>query len=84
MVFSVGGGNIEKNISVNIVKALEFAKKVGSPILGIVSRDGGYTKKVAKVSIHLPISEPELITPLSESFQAVIWHSIVTHPKLRS
>lgn len=83
MVFSVGGGNVEKNISINIVKALEFAKKIGSPILGIVSRDGGYTRKVAKVSILLPISKSEFITPLAESFQALIWHSIVTHPKLR-
>ncbi len=84
MVFSVGGGNMEKNISANIVKALEIAKKVGSPIMGIVSRDGGYTRKVAKVSILLPIQEAEFITPLAESFQALIWHSIVTHPKLRS
>ncbi len=84
MVFSVGGGNMEKNISANIVKALEFTKKVGSPIMGIVSRDGGYTRKVAKVSILLPIPEAEFITPLAESFQALIWHSIVTHPKLRN
>lgn len=82
MVFSVGGGDIEKNISINIVKALDFAKKTGSSILGIVSRDGGYTRKVANISILLPISQSEFITPLAESFQALIWHSIVTHPKM--
>lgn len=84
MVFSVGGGDEEKNISVNIVKALDFAKKIGCPILGIVSRNGGHTRKLAKASILVPISQSEFITPLSESFQAVIWHSIVTHPKLRN
>lgn len=83
MVFSVGGGNVEKNISVNIVKALDFAKKAKSKIIGIISRDGGYTRKIATTSILVPVSEHELITPLAESFQAVIWHLIATHPKLR-
>ncbi len=83
MVFSVGGGNVEKNISTNIVKALDFAKKTKSPIVGIVSRDGGHTRKVATASIILPISNPDLITPLAESFQAVLWHLIATHPKLK-
>ena len=82
MVFSVGGGNVEKNISTNIVKALDFAKKVGSPIVGIISRDGGYTRKLATASILLPITQSELITPLAESFQAVLWRLIATHPKL--
>jgi D-sedoheptulose 7-phosphate isomerase len=82
VVFSVGGGNVEKNISTNIVKALDFAKKTKTPIAGIVSRDGGHTRKVATASILLPISEPQLITPLAESFQAVLWHLIATHPKL--
>jgi len=83
MVFSVGGGNIEKNISTNIVKALDLAKKVGSSIVGIISRDGGYTRKVATSSILIPISKSEFITPVAESFQAIIWHLIATHPKLR-
>ncbi len=84
MVLSVGGGIFEKNISPNIVKALEYAKKIGTPITGIVSRDGGYTRKVATASILIPIREAEFITPLAESFQAIIWHAIVTHPKLKS
>ncbi|MBI2476194.1 MAG: SIS domain-containing protein [Candidatus Taylorbacteria bacterium] len=82
MVLSVGGGLMEKNVSPNIVKALEFAQKVGSVITGIVSRDGGYTRKVATASILIPIGEADFITPLAESFQAVIWHLLVTHPKL--
>lgn len=82
LVLSVGGGIFEKNISPNIVKALEFAQKVGSVITGIVSRDGGYTRKVATASILIPIKEADFITPLAESFQAVLWHLIVTHPKL--
>jgi len=83
MVLSVGGGNLEKNISPNIVKALEFAKNVRSTIIGIVSRDGGYTRKVAKKSILIPIDKDLFITPISESFQAVIWHLMVNHPKLK-
>ncbi len=83
MVLSVGGGNLEKNISPNIVKALEFAKGVRSTIIGIVSRDGGYTRKVAKKSILIPIKEAIFITPISESFQAIIWHLMVNHPKLK-
>lgn len=82
MVFSVGGGNIEKNISTNIVKALQIAGEVGAAIIGIVSRDGGYTRQVARASILLSISDSQFITPLAESFQAVIWHAIATHPLL--
>ncbi|MBI5452551.1 SIS domain-containing protein [Candidatus Gottesmanbacteria bacterium] len=82
MVFSVGGGSVEKNISVNIVKALQYAQKIGSSILGIVSRDGGYTKKVADVCIQIPVISEEKITPYAESFQAIIWHAIVNYPKL--
>mgnify|MGYP000074061448 CR=1 FL=1 len=82
MVLSVGGGNVEKNISTNIVKALEFAIRKGSPITGIVSRDGGYTRRVARASVLIPVSEAELITPVAESFQAVIWHLLVNHPLL--
>lgn len=84
MIFSVGGGNLEKNISANIVKALEYARGVKSTILGIVSRDGGYTKKVADVCIMVPVIKDEFITPFAESFQALIWHLLVFSPQLRS
>lgn len=83
MVFSVGGGNLEKNISANIVSALEFAKEVDCIILGIVSRDGGYTRKVAHASVLVPIISDETITPYAEAFQGIIWHGIVNHPDLR-
>lgn len=82
MIFSVGGGNIEKNISTNIPKALDYAQKKGSTILGIVSRDGGYTKKVATHCILVPTITSEKITPYAEAFQAVIWHGIVNCPVL--
>lgn len=83
MVLSVGGGNPEKNVSLNIVFALEYAKKIGSTILGIVSRNGGYTKKVANTCILIPIEEALYITPISESYQGLIWHLIANHPKLK-
>jgi D-sedoheptulose 7-phosphate isomerase len=84
LVFSVGGGNLEKNVSTNIVKALQYGKEIGCTILGIVSRDGGYTRKVATTSILVPVAQAEFITPVAEAFQAVIWHMMVTHPKLRN
>lgn len=83
MVLSVGGGNLEKNISANIVEALKFAKVVQAKILGIVSRDGGYTKQVADGCIMVPVIKNELITPFAESFQVLIWHLIVFSPDLR-
>lgn len=83
MVFSVGGGNLDKNVSTNIVEALKYAKEVKAKVTGIVSRDGGYTKKVADVCIMVPVIKDELITPYAESFQALIWHAIVFSPKLR-
>ncbi len=83
MVLSVGGGDIEKGISVNIVRALEYAKEKGATILGIVSRDGGYTKKVADACILVPVMNDELITAYAESLQAIIWHLLVFSPKLR-
>ena len=83
LVFSVGGGNLEKNVSTNIVKALQYGKELGTTILGIVSRDGGYTRKVATTSILVPVEQADFITPIAEAFQGVIWHLIVTHPKLR-
>ena len=82
-VLSVGGGNLEKNISANIIEALKYAKDVKSTIIGIVSRDGGYTKKVADVCIMIPVIKDEFITPFAESFQALIWHLLVFSPQLR-
>jgi D-sedoheptulose 7-phosphate isomerase len=83
LVFSVGGGNIEKNISVNILKSLELAKKVGSKICGIVGRDGGFTAQVADACVVIPPINKETITPHTEAFQAVIWHLIVSHPDMQ-
>ncbi len=83
LVFSVGGGNVEKNVSPNLVAALDFAKKVGASILGIVGRDGGYTGKVADACVIVPSVSDARITPHSEAFQAVIWHLLVSHPKLK-
>jgi len=80
MVFSVGGGNKEKDVSANIVSALDYAKKIGAKILGIVSRDGGHTKKLADVCIMVPVVSDKMITPYAEGFQAVIWHAIVNYP----
>lgn len=83
MILSVGGGNLEKNISPNIVEALKYAKSVKASVIGIVSRDGGYTKKVADVCIMVPVIKDEFITPFAESFQALIWHVMVFSPQLR-
>ena len=83
-ILSVGGGNLEKNISPNLVEALNFAESVGSKIVGIVGRDGGYTAKVANACVVIPTVNPENITPHSEAFQAVIWHLLVSHPRLKS
>jgi D-sedoheptulose 7-phosphate isomerase len=83
MVFSVGGGNVEKNVSPNLVSALQYAKEVGASVLGIVGREGGYTAKVADVCCIVPTVNPQNVTPHSEAFQAVIWHLLVSHPKLK-
>ena len=82
LVFSVGGGNIEQNVSANIVEALKLAQKEGAKILGLVGRDGGYTKKVADACVVVPVVNSEAVTAHTESFQAVLWHLIVTHPAL--
>jgi D-sedoheptulose 7-phosphate isomerase len=82
-IFSVGGGNLEKNISPNLVSALKYAKQVGAKITGVVGRDGGYTAQVADACVIIPTVNPENITPHSEAFQAVIWHLLVSHPKLK-
>jgi len=83
-VFSVGGGNLEKNISPNLVTALQYAKSVGSKVAGVVGRDGGYTAKVADACVIVPTVNPATVTPHSEAFQAVIWHLLVSHPKLKT
>jgi D-sedoheptulose 7-phosphate isomerase len=83
LVFSVGGGNLEKNISPNLVLALQLAKQVGARVIGIVGKDGGYTAKVADACVIVPTVNPGNITPHSEAFQAVIWHLFVSHPDLK-
>jgi len=84
MVFSVGGGNAEKNISANIVESLKLAKSVGAKVMGVVGRDGGYTAKVADACVVVPVVNPANVTPHTEAFQAVIWHAIVSHPEFQS
>jgi len=83
LVFSVGGGNLEKNVSPNLVAALEFARRVGAKITGIVGRDGGYTAKVADACVIVPTVNAVHTTPHAEAFQAVVWHLIVSHPALK-
>jgi D-sedoheptulose 7-phosphate isomerase len=82
-VFSVGGGNAERNISMNLVRALDFAKSVGAAILGVVGRDDGYAARVGDRMVVIPTVDEKLITPHSEAFQAVVWHCLVSHPKLQ-
>lgn len=83
-IFSVGGGNLEKNISPNLVEALKFAKTVGTKVIGVVGRDGGYTAQVADACVVIPTVNPDNITPHSEAFQGVVWHLLVSHPKLKA
>jgi D-sedoheptulose 7-phosphate isomerase len=83
MVFSVGGGDEEKNVSPNLVRALKYAKTTGCTILGVVGRDGGYTAKVADACVIVPTVNAAHVTPHSEGFQAVVWHGLVTHPLLK-
>jgi D-sedoheptulose 7-phosphate isomerase len=82
LVFSVGGGDVERNVSTNIVRALEEARHRRMKIFGVVGRDGGFTAKVADVVILVPTLDPALVTPLTEAFQAVIWHCLVSHTAL--
>lgn len=82
-VFSVGGGDVERNISVNLVNALRYAKEVGATVCGIVGRDGGFTAQVADVCVLIPVVNPTTVTPHTESFQALIWHLIVSHPRIQ-
>jgi len=83
LVLSVGGGNVEKNVSPNLVSALQLAKAVGARVIGIVGKDGGYTAKVADARVIVPTVNPNNVTPHSEAFQAVVWHLFVSHPDLK-
>lgn len=83
LIFSVGGGNLEKNVSANIVSGIQEAKKRGLKVFGIVGRDGGYTNQVGDVVVVVPTVEPSRVTPHAEAFQAIVWHCLVSHPKLQ-
>ena len=83
-ILSVGGGNKERNVSTNLIEAIDLAKEVGAKVTGIVGRDGGYTAKYADVCLIIPMVDPDTVTPHSESFQTVLWHLMVSHPKLKS
>ena len=83
LIFSVGGGNVEKNVSPNLVSAIQLARSVGASVVGIVGRDGGYTAKEATACVIVPTVNPDHVTPHSEAFQAVVWHLCVSHPKLK-
>ncbi len=82
-VFSVGGGDLERNVSPNIVRALELAKKRGAKVFGVVGRDGGYTRKVGDYVVVIPTVDAGLVTPHTEAFHAVVWHCLVSHPVLQ-
>ena len=84
VILSVGGGSLEKNISPNLVRALEYARSIGASVVGIVGRDGGHTAKVADACVVVPTVNPETVTPHTEAFQAVVWHLLVSHPKLKT
>jgi D-sedoheptulose 7-phosphate isomerase len=83
LVLSVGGGNLEKNVSPNLVTALQLAKQIGASVVGLVGKDGGYTAQVADACVVVPVVNPNNITPHSEAFQAVLWHLFVSHPSLK-
>ena len=84
LIFSVGGGDLEKQVSPNLVTAIRYAKSVGARVAGIVGRDGGFTRLVADACILVPVANPLHITPHTEAFQAVLWHLLVTHPALKT
>jgi D-sedoheptulose 7-phosphate isomerase len=84
LVFSVGGGDLERNISANLVRGLQHAREVGATICGIVGRDGGYTAQVADACVIIPTVNPENVTPHTEGFQALVWHLLVSHPRVRA
>ena len=82
-IMSVGGGDRERNVSPNLVEAIDYAKSVGAAVLGIVGRDGGYTAKQADACVIIPVVNSEAVTPHSEGFQAIVWHLMVSHPDLK-
>jgi D-sedoheptulose 7-phosphate isomerase len=83
LILSVGGGSLEKNVSPNLVKAIQLAKETGATVVGIVGRDGGYTAKAADAAVIIPTVNNDHVTPHSEAFQAIVWHLLVSHPKLK-
>jgi len=83
-VYSVGGGNLERNISPNIVRALQLAKEVGAAVMGVVGRDGGYTARVADACVIVPVLDASLVTPVTEAFHMVVGHALVSHPDLQT
>ena len=83
LIFSVGGGSLEKNVSPNLVSAIQVAKQVGASVVGIVGRDGGYTAQQATACVIVPTVNPTHVTPHSEAFQGIVWHLLVSHPKLK-
>jgi D-sedoheptulose 7-phosphate isomerase len=83
-VFSVGGGNLERNVSVNLVRAVQYARDMGATVCGVVGRDGGYTAQVADVCVVVPTANEQTVTPHTESFQALIWHLLVSHPSVQA
>lgn len=84
LVFSVGGGDLQKSVSVNLVRCIQLAKEVGASVYGVVGRQGGYTKQVADACVIIPPLAPELVTPHTEGLQAVVWHLLVSHPSLKA
>ena len=82
-ILSVGGGNLEKQVSVNLIKAIDLARERKAKVFGIVGRDGGYTKKTGDVVVLVPVVDDKLVTPHSEAFQSVVWHCLVSHPALQ-
>lgn len=83
-VLSVGGGNLEKNVSPNLVQAVKYAREIGTPVCGIVGRDGGYTARMSEACVIVPTVNPANVTPHAEAFQAVVWHLLVSHPALKA
>jgi len=83
LVLSVGGGNLEHNVSPNVVRAIQYAKEIGASVIGIVGRDGGFTAKMADAVVIIPTVNPQHVTPHTEAFQGVVWHLFVSHPQLK-
>jgi D-sedoheptulose 7-phosphate isomerase len=83
LIFSVGGGDLEKQVSANLVAAIQYAKSQGAQVAGIIGRDGGFTRRVANASILVPVVNAQHVTPHTEAFQAVLWHLLVSHPALK-